>query len=347
MRIGRRRGIRDMARVGIIVEEEKEYKRVNFWPAAINRFEDDLKNTIEKINITPNNFALIEQRCDILIVKWDAANGDGRFGSSEVLRQIKYNKNGIEDFVKNGGVLIIECQSHHGIPRQVAYNGILKPFGFVRVSDDEVQRLGFYVRRKDLPYSKQKGQRKYSPEVDNPLLKYLPEKIFPSPDIDTVSKPWFTPKEKVAPWVLDRTYPGKVYSGWFISFSKEWKPLLYDEEGIHPVMIWLPHGKGAVIASTMYLASSFIPQLIRNILKDDFKQKMMEYVEHVHRNSREAKRYLTGAATSVIAEIILTIIIYGLANPSLIPWNYLLVIILTFSLVEVPLFILAYIHRYK
>ena len=299
-----------MVRIGVIVEgsSPNRPKRSNFWPDAVNRFEEKPRSRIGLDLIEPTRFGEVRAGShDVLIIKWDAANNDPDFGSDEVLRQLEFSHDALKDFVRNGGILIVECQSHHWVPYQKAYHTILSPFCKVKVLDDGLQRPGLYVRRARIPYSK--GQ--YSLGDDHPVLRYLPEKIFPSPDLGAVSKPWFDPPTSVTPHTLDKTYPSKVYSGWFTGFSRNCRPLLYSDEGKHPVMIWCPYERGAVIASTMFLASSFVPQLMRNILTENFRQDMETYVKSVLAISKEARINWIASATSGAVTTALGIVFFG------------------------------------
>ena len=152
----------------------------------------------------------------------------------------------------------------------------------------------------------------YSVEKDHPILKNLPEKIYPLPDLNKVKEPWFNPPSSVSQDVLFNNYPTKVYVGWFTSFSRDWRPLLYDEDSNHAVMIWRPYEMGAVIASTMFLASSFIPQLLRNIFEyGEFGQEMKAYVKSITESSRgRLKELILGFATAFILTM-LGISIFG------------------------------------
>jgi hypothetical protein len=313
-------------RMAIIVEDGVKIdnniinKREFFWDDVVDYFNKEFLINIGCFDIIgPENLRNMHNY-DILIINWDAANGDQKFGSDRLLNEIQNNKPKLKDFVKDGGILIVECQSNNWLPSQSAYDAILNSMGSVRVTDEEPSRVGFFVRRVNLPHIEILGGD-YFADNDHPILKKLPEKIYPllifneGKSYNSWYKDrWFNPRNSVNSNVLCKTYPNKVYVGWFSSYSKEWKPLLYDEDNKHPVMIWRPYDKGAVIISTMFLASSFIPQLILNIFSKDFKNQMQNYVLSVNAKSKERKTLVYGIVGTIIVTIvgvIMTIYFFG------------------------------------
>jgi len=304
-------------KIGIVVEgggkTEKGVPatRENSWDEIVDRFKEFGVKITKFDTIGPAKLKDV-QKYDVIIIKWDAANGDHNFGSDDIANQLEHNKPDLKEFIKNGGVLIVECQSNNWLPSQKTYDVILNSLGSIKVYDDQPSSTGFYVRRVGLPHTSIFKQD-YSVNDDHPILKNLSEKIYPLPNLNKKQEPWFKPLDSVSSDVLCKTYPNKVYVGWFTSFSREWRPLLYDEDHEHAVMIWRPFGKGAVIASTMFLASSFIPQLLRNVFpeNENFGLEMRNYVKSIDESlGSRRSQMITGIIIGVV-EIILSGYIFG------------------------------------
>jgi hypothetical protein len=66
------------------------------------------------------------QKCQVLIVNWDAVNGDPDFGADITLRWFEVRRPEIWDWVEEkGGILLIEGQAIYSVPTQRAYDSLL------------------------------------------------------------------------------------------------------------------------------------------------------------------------------------------------------------------------------
>jgi hypothetical protein len=97
-------------KIGIIVEESAIAKkgawRENFWNDMKDRFNEFGKKITNFDIIGPDELKDI-QDYNIIIIKWDAANGHKVFGSNDILDQLENLRPSLKDFIKKGGILIV------------------------------------------------------------------------------------------------------------------------------------------------------------------------------------------------------------------------------------------------
>lgn len=194
-------------RVGIIVDSKDPTKRRHsFWPDSLS----DPTVVYEEVSLAESSqdlHAINYQSYDILIFNWDVANGDATF-SSERTQQLlqRHQRHGhLDNFVRNGGILILEAQTSHWRPDQKSYDSVLGE-GEVRVStgrEPEVSSIGVVNTALN----------------EHPILFLLPSKIENDyPHGEEVG--WF-PAGSVSTQALQKTKPRKLYSGTFGRWKKE------------------------------------------------------------------------------------------------------------------------------
>ena len=65
------------------------------------------------------------EQAQLVILNWDVANGDPNFGADAAQRWFTHHVYNLRDWVKRGGILVVEGQANLGIPSQEAYDAIL------------------------------------------------------------------------------------------------------------------------------------------------------------------------------------------------------------------------------
>lgn len=195
----------------------------------------------------------------VLIVNWDAANGDPDFGSDYVLGWFAHRRPEILRWVRSGNVLIIEGQCYLSAVAQRAYDALLGPRE-VRVSgrtertevgeqpaDVEAQRVGQECRLVG------KATRWF---MAKQTLRYAGERSISYTDLfpaETAGK-ILTNELKDQAWDM-------LYRGWFrrdtLGRRFYWHRLV--ETSTHwpnfPTLLGARHHNGTIFASTMFLAS--------------------------------------------------------------------------------------------
>lgn len=202
-------------------------------------------------------------KLDVLVVNWDAVNGDPEFGADIALRWFAHHRRELWQWVARGGVLIVEGQAIVDVPDQAAYDALLGP-DELRVcgdvdplnADAQISRVG----TRGLIYPSVK---------DNPLFAGLNEldatrpvrfkDMFPRAGVD--------PKFEMRDW-------RRLYRGWFTRRGPRSKfawQIIATTTGHRfrrrPICMAARHGEGAIFATTMLLASSGQKELVAAMLK--------------------------------------------------------------------------------
>jgi hypothetical protein len=145
----------------MILVDSIQCHRGYFWDDIRPELERITRHTIELRPYPLANSAqfFVEEieHYHVLVINWDAINGDPDFGSDVVLRWCEHRRREMMLWVHRGGVLIIEGQATMGVPTQRAYDAVLGP-GELRVSglEDalqpglETKRSGRYGRMTSL-----------------------------------------------------------------------------------------------------------------------------------------------------------------------------------------------------
>ncbi|WP_440951211.1 hypothetical protein [Methanosphaerula subterraneus] len=213
------------------------------------------------------------EKTDIIIINWDAINNDSIYGSDKAFQFFNNYKSALNEWVKIGGILILESQS-------VAWNLVQDSYNIFDQSIVTSTRQG-----KDL-----KG---ITGLVNEELAEFYPILCgIKDKNIELINKiqddHWFpkvVPDElSVHPFIqaCDHKEDRKrLYMSWFESCSDQWDPIIftggdYPHHDRKPIMLCkiveTPPTKvsdshyGAYILTTMYLGSSGNKKLIENLL---------------------------------------------------------------------------------
>ena len=219
---------------------------------------------------------------DVIIFNWDVLNGDSNFKSDKSKYYVEFNRIDFIEFVQKGKIIIIEDQTWHWIPAQPAYDVLLS---------SQVTVLKRAKQEKEGPPRSDKAcVNKWV--KDHPLIHNLPkilESIYSHPQ----DFKWFPPNPPIKLRVLQGLHPTNIYSGAFQSWKSGWLPLLYTDDGKHPIMLVKKDGLGVWIVSTMFLASANISVLIENLIRaKEYRSDIIQYYSHYR--ARRVVRGLSG-----------------------------------------------------
>ena len=215
------------------------------------------------------------KRLHVLIINWDAVNGDPEFGADTTLRWFEVHGPQVMRWVeKQGGVLIIEGQATFSVPSQRAYDALTAP-GELLVSGREdpwtlaPARVGVKCR---VPRHARRSEVFRDLHVIDAVEARRFEDYFPPPANRALD-----PELRGAKWTK------VMYRGWFqwrgISKSRlAWVSVIRtDDRGIwvrpyrgfrnYDVLRLARHGRGVIYASTMYLASTGQRRLLTAMLR--------------------------------------------------------------------------------
>ncbi|HEX8002303.1 MAG TPA: hypothetical protein VF519_06375 [Mycobacteriales bacterium] len=212
---------------------------------------------------------------DVLVVNWDTVNGDPDFGADFAMRWFEHRRLEILAWVSNGGVLLVEGQATLGVPSQRAYDAVLD-VGEVSVCGPqdplrpEVQRRRYghscrLTRRaaKSAMFADFSDPRVDSSDVDRTYEEMLPG----------LAARVLSPRLKTLDWNM-------LYRGWFRTNPVRgrrlrWVSLLTTADRQwwtgrfnHPVLLGARLGKGAIVVSTMFLASTQQRELVACLLRN-------------------------------------------------------------------------------
>ncbi|HEX8662908.1 MAG TPA: hypothetical protein VF744_02620 [Beijerinckiaceae bacterium] len=118
------------ARIGIVTDWARS-ARGNEWAKLLKTIQQRFPNEMTAYPLAdlivrpldekdPSGLHTIRNR-EILIINWDAANGDPDFGANLALRWIDHRRPELLLWVREGNLLIIESQATLGIPSSEAY----------------------------------------------------------------------------------------------------------------------------------------------------------------------------------------------------------------------------------
>ncbi len=199
-------------------------------------------------------------QADMLVLNWDVLKGDPSFGGDVALCWLEHYQYVVRSWVYDGGILVIEGQANQSIPTQQSYDAVLGR-SELRVSGAEdplnarwqdERRTGSAcvltatARRSPL-FHRVAYQRL---ELDKRDKQRSYDAHFPGdPDAP------INPDHRIGPWP-------KMWRGWFIHrpltrSRLRWVPIMRTADRrptSQTTMLVAAHGKGAIFASTMYLA---------------------------------------------------------------------------------------------
>ncbi len=206
------------------------------------------------------------QNYDVLVLNWDVVNGDPEFGADYALRWFEAHWTQVTTWVfEQGGILLVEGQAVLSIPSQRSYDAIVgaselpvsgaedDPFDLTR------QRVGRECRM-----TEQARASAFSRLLDlRPMRPVKQVDLFPGRAGRTLTPSFLGG----ADWDI-------LYRGWFRrsvgrSHRYGWVGLIRTSgrRFNHDTMRVAKYGRGAIFASTMFLASSGQVALVEAIFR--------------------------------------------------------------------------------
>lgn len=265
-------------RIAVIVDDLDESRRRRcFWPEQLDRMQE----------VSYEQFSLLAQMeerkffdvyaFDVIIFNWCVLDGSLMYASDRVQRIVEFYDDHFVQFVRRGGTLIMENQPKRWRPTQAAYDVLLN--GDVTVLPREPY---FFSNR---VFVNERLKR-------HPLVRHLPVELLSSYS-HPHSESWFPP-DSTSNRSIQELHPTKAYSGAFSKWGDEWLPLLYTDDKKHPVLLAKTDGLGLWLVSTMYLASSNIPELLDSLILGSRRNSLA--VQKFHERQRIVRRlYLARA----------------------------------------------------
>ena len=263
-----------------------------FWDEVLST------NLPEKLSISDSREQLRDRSdqevvridvADIVIVNWDAANGDYACGSDDVFLYFLTRQDRRTALLTSGGTLLCEFQSGKGVLHQGAYNAI---FG-----DDEVAvfKANLHQGRKiptdDIVREQQNRNEanSHGPKAEklyryrnHPIVNELPE-VMRSEYVET-GDPIFNHSERFTEFKAYKHRASQLWRGWFENWKKGWVPLLVAVPQSEPsqferwfrlppaILLAKSDGGGLMLASTMWIAGARCQMLVDRIVKADINE---------------------------------------------------------------------------
>ena len=290
-RIGRR------VQIVVLVDQGRKSKcRTCFWKRALRTKEHDLRfrTKVRYISLAdqlrrqrnPSHDLFSIETTDVIIVNWDAMNGDPVYGSDRTYAFVTHYRPDMREWLSNGGVLIVESQGASWAAAQAPYDcfSSLFPDSHVTVSS------GMWTLGNCAAVSGAAVSDVVARDLDNNMLALKPSGLWER-------RAWFPRRRaRVTRRPLDgstqslgyiKRHQAHLYRGWFAGWSDDWIHVLSARDGAidaarsgddgKAVLVYrrvaaaAPQGTnptgGAVVLTTMFIASSELYQLIANLLK--------------------------------------------------------------------------------
>ena len=292
----------------ILDSRDRKRSRICFWEFVRKDF-DDQGYKFQFISVqdalnSDNPFKLLElfdiRKTDIIILNWDSINNDPIYGSDKAYQFFNHYKSELNDWVRDGGIIILEAQTAAWKLVQNSYDIFAKEFP-IKITERREHRKTAIINKK----LKKK----------HPILKELSDTI----DLEQgelSKKRWFPWDRNICN--IDRSPQRRLSLGWFDNYSREWEPLIFVETNRKkPIMLCRimtkenPAGPksraypkiGAYIITTMYIGASGLHQLIKNIL--NFPENIQEYYIEKEAEIKKKKRIFEVSSTIIILIIFL------------------------------------------
>lgn len=223
-----------------------------------------------------------KEQTDIIIINWDSINGDPVYGSFEAYQFFNMYMPTLNEWVEDGGIIILEAQTVASKLVQSPYDIFTKETKNCYVKTfNKLERGDIAIINKKLvnlhPILTNISNNKWEPKID-------PEPGFPDPVLSTVT----TDHKK-----------RRLFAGYFSKYSKDWDPLLYADIGMKkPIMLCRLVKKeknenvGGYILTTMYIGATSFDPIVKNLLifpkksetyynnkKEDANKRQMTYLK--------------------------------------------------------------------
>ena len=287
-----------MKKIKVVIDSEDEKRRRTVFWLDFYEYLDGNYN-FEYISIpdlikkgkNPASILFNKKFTDIIVINWHCINTDPVYQSNISHDFFHHYIPTLNNWLSEGGVLLVEAQCAGNRMVQTAYD----PFTY----DEKGLNKKYFV---EVCKEEEVGQKAKINEKFKkfPLLKNLAKEIdlFNIPNKLYMSKSWF-PKDHMGYVKGIDDYEGsraRLYSGYFLKYKKGyWFPLLFNEQGKNPVFLMrLVEGKrgekeclGAIMLTTMYIASSGLQILAENIF--NFSEYVDEYLKWKEKRKQEIR----------------------------------------------------------
>jgi len=288
-------------------QPRKNWARTSLWKSFLSTISPKERVRFVQISISERKRsqktkAVRIDTADIVIVNWDAANGDYVCGSDDVLLYFQTQRDKRDALLRRRGKLLCEFQCGSGMLLQGAYEAIfgqgevvvveakLSPEAQSSNEDSEA------IRRQD--EEEKKWTNKYAvghwlfrgpwffPIFRHPLLKGLSSKV--ESGYGPNKQPLFNFDNSPQRDFFSYRQRGSIYRGWFTSWEKGWVPLLIAKPKWTILKRWSSpppavllakcHEGGLMLASTMWMAVPGAEPLVQRILDTD-----VEVIARLHK----------------------------------------------------------------
>lgn len=236
-------------KIAVIVDDlDPGRRRRCFWEEQLDDLPDVQYELISLLQKMEERKFFNVYAYDVIIFNWCVLDGALMFASDRVQDIVSFYDDHFIQFVRKGGILLMENQPKRWRPVQKAYDVLLP--GEVTVVSRETYLFGSKVIVNE-------RLKKH------PLFQHLPAAMH-SAYAHPPDESWF-PVGSTSARSIQELNPTKVYSGGFQRWKSDWLPLLYTDEKLYPVMLMKTEGLGLWIITTMYLASSNIKELVESL----------------------------------------------------------------------------------
>ena len=289
-------------------EPNQTWARTSLWKNFLDLLDHDPPHNLTEISISEmkrKEVAVRIDNADIVVINWDAANGDYVCGSDDVFSYFQTQQSRKNALLRRSGKLVCEFQSSKGVLYQGSYDAI---FGDGEVVVKEAEFSRDILLREDENYQSPEFKERRIREEE----KWTNTKVY--------ANRWFRlfhPLTRGLPLVLESTYADarslfnfdntdqegffwyrhrdSAFNGWFCNWRKGWIPILLadikdpEKYATEPIsgykkmltrfLSWLTppravllaryQGGGLMLASTMWMAIPGMQSLIKRIVEVD------------------------------------------------------------------------------
>jgi hypothetical protein len=284
-RLGRRLNI-----VVLVDRSRRSRRRQCFWRFVLrssahdfrHRFKFRLLSIADQLAKGRNPATLLfsPERTDIIIVNWDAINGDPVYGSDLAYRFMEHYSPDMCEWLTQGGVVIVESQGASWSSSDSAYSCFTRMFE------------GSRVRLRSEMWTLGDSAIVHEAQTENALVSGLePDALKLAPGGLWARRSWFPRhllRSDVQSLRFARRHQQLLYRGWFDEWSDDWKSILAPDvvdvagpvqagSGRRAIALYRKVHRpkesgrpipdtGYVVLTTMFLASAELYGLISNLL---------------------------------------------------------------------------------
>lgn len=272
-----------LATVVLVDRRRLRRRRQCFWAEFLRR-DDRLRcrtkaryySIADAIKRQKNPAVRLFSQTDVIVVNWDAINGDPVYGSDVALQFFRHYQPDMLDWLQKGGLLIVESQGISWSPAQMPYDAVVEA-----LEGSSVQVCGTkWSLGTQVHVNPEYRQDRVCSDLEEDAFRIDPNGLW-------ARKRWF-PKRFLNSHVQSlqfvRRHHRHLYRGWFEGWSDDWTPVLLAGDAKtaakhnqkRAVLLYRPVRSsdasegppaiGYVVLSTLFLASSGLTGLVANLL---------------------------------------------------------------------------------